>query len=110
MLDPKDYPLRPDHPDWWRLSELVLQLDAQATEDGRRLDNITAGIIDPESLGYLALQRAMRYLGITTRAEVAEHMTTIARMGAWYHEAFILGARFEAAQRSAATCATEDST
>lgn len=101
MFDDKMYPNRPDHHDYWRLSELVLQVDAQATEDGRRLDNIVAEIIDPESLAYTAFQRAIRVLGVNTRGQVAARMGDIAKLATVYHEGFILGARFESKRKDA---------
>ena len=89
-------PGRPDHPDFWRLSELVLQLDGQATEAGMQLDEMVAGVIDPASLGYMAVMRAMKLVGAETRGQLAAKQREVARFATLYHEAFILGVRFEA--------------
>lgn len=61
LRDPR-FPDRPQHPDFWRLSEAVLYLDGEADEGGRDIATITAGLVDPESLSYLCTVRAERFL------------------------------------------------
>ena len=100
MLDSDEFPNRPDNPDFWRLSELVLQLDGQASEGGNRIDEIVATVVDPRSLAYVAMHRAMRVLGISTRRELTIHMAEAARLATVYHEGFVIGCRFEAKKRN----------
>lgn len=57
-----DFPDRPDHPDFWKLSEIVLQLDGRAMEDESDFASTLASMMDPKSLCYMARQRAMRLL------------------------------------------------
>lgn len=96
MFDPKDYPHRPDHPDFWRLSELVLQMDGRAIEDPARAQKMVADIIDPHTLAYMATQRAMLLLGVQTQQQAAPRRTEIMRLASVYYESFILGARYQA--------------
>lgn len=63
LQDPR-FPGRPQHPDFWRISEIILQHDGDATEGGKGLDEIAAEVpVDPASLLYHARQRALRMLG-----------------------------------------------
>jgi hypothetical protein len=64
MSDP-DFPVRPDHPDFWLLSQAVIGQDAQA-EGGQPVPDILGRIIDPASAVYMARQRALRLLGWTS--------------------------------------------
>lgn len=54
------HPMRPDHPDFWRLSEIVLQFDAQADWLSVDINDIVKQSIDLPSATYMALQRALR--------------------------------------------------
>ena len=54
-----DFPGRPDHPDFWLLSQAVLDQDGQA-DAGQPVDDILARRIDPDSAVYMAMQRALR--------------------------------------------------
>jgi hypothetical protein len=56
LRDPR-FPSRPQHPDFWRLSEVVLKLDGDSTEGRRPLKASAEGRIDLASLAYLASQR-----------------------------------------------------
>ena len=59
--DPRDrHPMRPDHPDFWRLSEIVLQIDAQADVPGTNIDDLVKQSVDLPSATYMALQRAIQ--------------------------------------------------
>lgn len=49
---------RPQHPDFWRISEILLANDGDATEGRRSLEAITGSVVDLESLTYAAHQRA----------------------------------------------------
>lgn len=55
----KDYPGRPDHPDFWLISQALIDQDAQA-DSGQDAEEILAAMIDPDSVTYAALQRAGR--------------------------------------------------
>lgn len=59
LNDPR-FPDRPTHPDFWRISESVLQLDGKADEGAQSFDTIVYPLVDVRSLGYMAHQRALR--------------------------------------------------
>lgn len=54
-----NFPDRPDHPDFWRLSAAVCGNDAEA-DNGKAVGDIIAEVIDPASLYYMLKQRVMR--------------------------------------------------
>lgn len=87
-----DLPGRPDGPDFWALSDLMLQLDAWAREDGRSLTEIVGDLVDLRSLHYIAEQRIMR--GVNAfRLRPTDNERRL--MAALYLEAFVMGARFQ---------------
>jgi hypothetical protein len=56
------FPARPDHPDLWLLSQVLIDQDAQA-DSGQGLLEIVGRYLDPESVLYMAAQRALRVMG-----------------------------------------------
>lgn len=90
------YPARPQHPDFWRLVEVITQLDGAVTEGGKAPQEILAADVDLDSLMYLIQQRVLR----VTMAAPALQSVEPALM-AVYLEAFALGTRF--AQRGGHT-------
>jgi hypothetical protein len=60
LHDPR-FPNRPQHPDFWRLADAVLENDA-AVEDGTGIEEFLAPYVDLPSLAYMAEQRAALYL------------------------------------------------
>jgi len=55
----KDFPGRPDHPDFWLLSQALTDLDAQS-DAGQDFVQVAGRLIDPASAVYVAQQRAQR--------------------------------------------------
>jgi hypothetical protein len=95
-------PLRPNHPDFWRLSETILKYDGrvqEAVQRGEKGEDVVSAcieeVVDGESLAYMALQRAFRMLGITTAAGVQEHAEMLSRLASMYTEAFVMGSAYE---------------
>ena len=93
---------RPDHPDFWRLSQQVLRRDGAAQEaKGKETrdavwDRFMAEVgIDTDSLMYMAAQRAMRVLGITTTDELVLHSRSLSALTVVYLEGFQMGAEYE---------------
>jgi hypothetical protein len=78
MTDPA-FPGRPDHPDFWLLSQTVLDLDAQA-DSGQPVTDILGRYLDPDSVLYMARQRTLRAVK-QPRAGLAPAMPLIT--GAW---------------------------
>lgn len=97
MTGPLDGPEgmpRPDNPDVWKLIEIVLQLDGATKEGGEAFEKLIAEAVDPASLTYLAMQRAIRVVGAETRADVQANLADVVRLASVYHEAFLLGFRY----------------
>jgi hypothetical protein len=53
------YPGRPDHPDFWLISQALLDQDAQSAA-GQDTEEILGRMIDPDSAMYAAVQRAKK--------------------------------------------------
>lgn len=93
-------PGRPDHPDFWALSDIILKMDG-AVAEARTEDEKNAAwqrffhdIVDTESLIYMGFQRAMRALGITTAGEVRRQNDLVTKMATLYAEAFAVGIEY----------------
>lgn len=56
LNDPR-FPDRPDHPDFWKLSEIVLQLDGRSNDEAFSVEGTASEVVDLESLTYMAIQR-----------------------------------------------------
>lgn len=95
MSDPLDrdrFPDRPDHPDFWKLSEAVLWLDGRANEGHQSAPEIAAEFIDPDALQYVARHRvamARQTLGFQNEAEFVVSL-------AMWTDAFVAGCKFQA--------------
>lgn len=93
-MSPAAPPNRPDHPDYRRISEIVLALDA-LVEAGTPLDTAAAATqggdrnaADLDSVTYTAIQRA-RHLGSGCGP------TLVRAMAAMWLEGFTVGLAFE---------------
>lgn len=96
------YPHRPKHPDFWKLSEIVLQLDGRASEGESSdiLGDEVRTIADPEAVAYLATHRAIRgatLMGLESKT--TNTASQIVGLAAMWMEAFIVGARFQERNR-----------
>lgn len=107
MNDPLNdpaFPNRPSHPDFWKLSNIILGLDATTTDDPDSFESIISDVVDPDSISYQSMQRAMRAVAIShgidpskgtvPRDLLVKNQHTLLAMSAIYMEAFIVGARF----------------
>ena len=92
---------RPDHPDFWRISEVVLGMDAEFDPmdppEGDR-DALWKArveeVVDASSVMYMASQRVMRAFGPPGDLDEARRQATIVAL---YIDAFIAGAKFQQA-------------
>lgn len=89
LNDPR-FPKRPTHPDFWRMSEVVLQHDGEATEGNLPLDQIVKDTVDPESLTYFAMQRAGM---LCQKSGLPESLVPV--LGSLWLDAFMAGAKFQ---------------
>lgn len=92
MPDPS-FPLRPDHPDFWAMSEIILDFDhmAAADQDTAFERTVSEAGIDMGSLIYMAMQRSMRVLGADTPEKIVHHHQLLMKMTTLYAEAVVVG-------------------
>lgn len=88
--DPR-FPDRPDHPDFWLISQALIDQDAQA-DAGQPFTDVVERIVDRDSLIYAAEQRGLRFQAGRSKPSVAER---VAMQAAWV-DAFLAGARYQA--------------
>jgi hypothetical protein len=65
MTDPMDrdkFPNRPDHPDFWRMSEVLLRIDGATSEGGESAPDVLG--VDMDSFMYVASERIRRAVDI----------------------------------------------
>lgn len=93
--------LRPNHPDFAGLVEIILGYDAkmdtapnQKAKD-RVFSDLLAEVIDASSLTYMAMQRAMRMCGVRTRMDLMAASFEVTKLASAYMEGFVVGAQFE---------------
>jgi hypothetical protein len=88
-----DFPLRPEHPDFWAMSEIVLDFDHKAAADpeGAFEQVMSEAGIDMGSVIYMGMQRAMRVLGVDTQAKIIEQHELLMKMTTLYAEALVVG-------------------
>lgn len=84
---------RPEHPDFMKLSTIILDLDANPD-----IDKVLEGFVDRDSLLYMASQRAFRVLHIKTLGDLLGRETQVAMLASVYTEGFMMGARFRDAR------------
>lgn len=90
-LDRDKFPNRPDHPDFWELSKVLLANDASVNEDHKTIPEAIGDIINTESLEYHALNRT---------GTVMQQMHLVPRpwlqplLAATWLDAFAAGARY----------------
>lgn len=103
MSDPlrdERFPDRPQTPDFWRMVDVVNKLDGDATEGGKSMPEILAGLVDTASLMYMAEQKSVQ--ARKTLAWQARHLVpaletpelAVAIQGLWMN-AFAAGALFQ---------------
>lgn len=89
LNDPR-FPERPTHPDFWRMSEVILQQDGEADEGGQSVEEIVKDTVDLPSLSYFAMQRA----GIQCqRTGLPEALVPV--LASSWMDAFLAGVRFQ---------------
>jgi hypothetical protein len=90
--------MRPDHPDFWRLSEILLGLDAgmeEATSKDAYWEKSVEIHVDRPSMVYMAMQRALRALNVRSKADLATVQQQVATLATMWCEGFIVGAEFK---------------
>jgi hypothetical protein len=104
-------PGRPDHPDFWRISEVFLANDGaieSARNDTAREDEWvrrTSSVVDIESVTYMAQQRALRAFGLPgagsafglSPSQGGLSVQDQAKVAALVVDAFVAGAMYQQA-------------
>lgn len=80
---------RPDHPDFWELSGIVIALDADVEGEGASpINEVVAKVIDPRVLAYMAEQRSMLFF---ERLGLPIEPVETALMGSSWVDGFLAG-------------------
>ena len=88
-----DMPGRPDHPDFWKLSEVVLGNDGRMEDpDPKALVNLVEEVINMEVMVYVAQQRAMRPLQESGAQAISAETFSI--LVAIWMDGFMAGAKY----------------
>jgi hypothetical protein len=87
------FPDRPDHPDFAKLSDLVLQQDGWSCDENFDYEQLLEQYVDPKSVAHMATQRATKALANTHR-DPAVNADLVAALSAIYLDAFVTGYRF----------------
>lgn len=97
-----DQPNRPDDPAFWRLSEIVLSLDSGLDPSASQEEADAAFAAKFERVGlpkdvvfYVAMQRTMRVLGITTVVGLMAQFERVTQMAAVWADGACAGVLFE---------------
>lgn len=97
-------PDRPDHPDMWKLSGILLGMDAglepgvpAVEKEALWQKRIAEAGINPEVVSYAATQRAFRSVGVQTRNDLLDPAKAIQvmRLASSWLDGFVAGARFK---------------
>lgn len=80
-----EFPHRPDHPDFWLLSQGCIDQDAQA-DAGQGFEDMIGRYVDPASLHYVATQRAIR---------IAANPAQLPLVAGTWLDGFLQGVRFQ---------------
>lgn len=94
---------RPDHPDFWLISQALIDVDAlsQASGDTEDSRTIMARYVDPDSGAYAATQRALAMVGPRDKELLAKAATL------WL-DGFMAGIKYQHLKTSGAQNLTED--
>jgi hypothetical protein len=81
---------RPTHPDFAQLVDLILQQDGKTEDPNFDMDAHLASIVDPESVSYIALQRAFRMVSLMGMNPIERPEVAVKLASLWI-DAFCIG-------------------
>jgi hypothetical protein len=90
VADP-NFPNRPDHPDFWLISQALIDTDALA-DSGQSTPDITGRIVDTDSLIYAAEQRVRLIIG---KGHLNPSTRIMIAMNALWLDAFVAGTQYQ---------------
>lgn len=93
-------PGRPSTPDFRRLVDIVLRYTGEvealpADERNKAWEHLVGKHVDLPSITYMALQRALRPLGITTQTELTARRREAEMLVTVWLEGFMVGCEFQ---------------
>ena len=83
------YPGRPQHPDFARLADVVLEQDGKTEDPALDFPAVLASFIDPESITHMAMQRGDR--AAAQLGPVPTFDEVVGLIAATYLDAFMVG-------------------
>lgn len=86
------FPGRPDHPDFARLADIVLQQDGRSHDADFDYGTYLGQFIDPASIRHMAVERSKRTASHLPRDLTLEDM--VMALSAMFIDAFTIGYRF----------------
>jgi hypothetical protein len=92
-LNDPQFPGRPQHPDFWRISQVATQADGQSREGGQSTQEIMSAVVDPQSVRYAAEHRALRVQAAMFAGAPDPRLTAV--LTSLWLDGFLSGARFE---------------
>jgi hypothetical protein len=108
MADTRDprFPKRPDHPDFWLISEVLVAQDAQADQHAQTFDDMVNRYVDLKSLQYASEQQAGMLMQHGPRKLVYGAGEVEVKITAAFLAAFVHGIRFQIRKAEAQRDAT----
>lgn len=91
--------VRPSHEDFSKLSRILMWVDDMADVEDHVPRELARGI-DSYSVTYVAIQRAMRALGIETNTQLENHQAEVALIAGVWLDGFLVGRHYEEGERS----------
>jgi hypothetical protein len=91
------FPEKPDHPDMDRLSAVIAEYLTPLSDEtaNEHLQNSLKLLVDGKAVSWVAMQRTLGFLEISTMAEVQERLPEVFRMSVFWLDGFIAGGHLE---------------
>lgn len=93
---------RPNDPNFWKLSSILLQLDGRIQEAADEAEKnaawdeaVESAGIAPDTLAYVSMQRAFRLVGAYDAESILRQNDTITKLTVAYMEGFIIGSKYQ---------------
>jgi hypothetical protein len=89
----------PDHPDYQRLQDLIQNLvEIPAQLGGFDIVALLAQTVDPQSVSYAAIARAVAFLRVKDPMDLQQRMDEVMAQALFWTEGFVIGSHFMKAE------------